>query len=156
MKTIAKIILTIIVLALTLSICSCTNVVTIARDIGRAVEIGETISELAKMPDKASAMQEMEDLIHPKSNLDKESIVDQIKENEAIKNLNIEDFSTVTINVGNFSTPKFKFGDEELGGNVYEVTVVITVAGVPLNTTILLLSDENGMGIYSFDVENAQ
>ncbi len=156
MKTIAKIILTIIVLALTLSICSCTNVVTIARDIGRAVEIGETISELAKMPDKAAAMQEAEDLIHPKSNLDKESIVDQIKENEAIKALNIEDLSTANVSVGSFSTPKFKFGDEELGGNVYEVTVVITVAGVPLNTTILLLSDENGMGIYSFDVKNAQ
>ncbi len=156
MKTIAKIILTIIVLTLTLSICSCNNVSTIVRDIGRVVEIGETISELAKMPDKAAAMQEMEDLIHPKSNLDKESIVDQIKENEAIKALNIEDLSTANVSVGSFSTPKFKFGDEGLGGNVYEVTVVITVEGVPLNTTILLLSDENGMGIYSFDVKNAQ
>ena len=156
MKTTAKTILTLIVLALALSVCSCTQISTITRDIGRAVEIGETISELAKMPDKAAAMQEVEDLIHPKSTLNKETIVNQIKENEAIKDLNIEDLSTVPITVGRFSTPKFKFGDEELGGNVYEVTVVITVAGVPLNTTILLLSDENGMGIYSFDVENAQ
>lgn len=156
MKTTAKIILTLIVLALALSVCSCTQISTITRDIGRAVEIGETISGLAKMPDKAAALQEAEKLIHPKSNLDKETIVNQIKENEAIKALNIEDLSTANVSVGSFSTPEFKFDDAELGGNVYEVTVVITVAGVPLNTTILLLSDDNGMGLYSFNVENAQ
>ena len=156
MKTTAKIILVIFTLALTLSICSCTNIGTITRDIGRAVEIGETISALAKMPDKSAAMEEAEKLIHPKSGLDKEAIVNQIKENEAIKALNIEDLSTASVSVGEFSTPEFKFNNEELGGNVYSVNVVITVAGVPLNANILLLSDETVMGLYSFDIENAK
>ncbi|MBO5715992.1 MAG: hypothetical protein J6S23_06325 [Clostridia bacterium] len=156
MKTTARIILTVIVITLALSICGCTNVATISRDISRAVEFGENVISISKISDYNVAMEEAEKLVHPKSGLDKETIINMVKENEEIKSLNLKGITMADVKVGSFSTPEFKFNNEELGGNIYELHVVVTVAGNPLNVTLTLLSDDSGMGLYSFDIQNSQ
>lgn len=155
MKRLARIIIAIIALTLALSVCSCTNVGTITRDISRAVEFGEKAVNISKISDYDIAMNEVEKLLHPKSGLDKDSLINMVKENEAVKSLNLEGVTMADIQVGSFSTPEFKFNNEELGGNIYELHVVVTVKGHPLNVTLNLLSDSYGMGLYSFDIQKA-
>ena len=54
--------------------------------------------------------------------------------------------------IGEFSDPKFNINDKTLDGNVYDVNVTVTVDGHPFIVTLHILSDDSGMGIYSFDI----
>ena len=151
MKHISKLLVVIIVLSLVFSVCSCTRVTSIARDIPRAVEFAANLASLAKIGNTEEALAQGEQYLHPKSNLNIEKVRELIKENEAIKSLNLEG-SAKQISVGNIGTPSYKEYSEELGGNIYEVTAVVTIDGHPLNVAIQILSDEAMMGLYSFDI----
>ena len=151
MKHISKLLIVIIVLSLVFSVCNCTRVTSIARDIPRAVEFAANLASLAKIGNTEEALAQGEQYLHPKSNLNIEKVRELIKENEAIKSLNLEG-SAKQISVGNIGTPSYKEYSEELGGNIYEVTAVVTIDGHPLNVAIQILSDEAMMGLYSFDI----
>ena len=155
MKITAKIILAVLALILALSVCSCTNVATVTRDISRAVEFGEKVVSISKISDYDIVMEEAEKLVHPKSGLNKDKIINLVKENETVKSLNLKDVTMADLQVGSFSAPEFKLNNEELGGNIYELHVVVTVKGNRLNVTFTLLSDNSGMGLYSFDIQKA-
>ena len=152
MKLIAKIILIILTLSLAFSVCGCTAVKNVTRDIPRAIELAKNLSELSKIGDQELALEQAEQYLHEKSGLTKDTILEQIKENEAIKALNLEGTGNKNISVGNIGTPSLKGYDENLGGNIYEVSAVVTVNGQPLNVVIQLLSDDAMMGLYSFDI----
>lgn len=152
MKIIAKILLLVTILSLALSVCSCGAVQAITRDVPRVISLTEDISDIVKNThSKDEAIEKISGLVHPKSTLTKDSILEQLKSNEKLANLNVTSMNDVSI--GNFSAPNFKFNDKTLGGNVYEVTVTVTISGVAFNLTIKLLSDDTDLGIYSFDIK---
>ena len=150
MKHTSKIIIVALALILTLSVCGCTRVNSIARDIQRAGEFVISLVELSKLGPEG-ALAEGSGFLHAKSGLNEETIREQIKENEAIKGLNLEGTAESVI-VGAWSTPTYVEYNEELGGNIYEVSAVVTVDGHPLNVSIQILSDESAMGVYSFTI----
>lgn len=151
MKSISKLLLFVIALSLVFTVCGCTRVTSIARDIPRAVEFASNLASLAKIGNTDEALKQGEQYLHPKANLSVEKIRELIKENEAIKNLNLEG-SAKQISVGKIGTPSYKEYSEELGGNIYEASAVVTIDGHPLNVTIQILSDEAMMGLYSFSI----
>ena len=153
MKKMVRTIVVIMILTFAISVLGCTNIATITRDVSRAVELGKAVAEISKTSDYNQALEDVEKLLHPKSNLDTDTIHAMIKENETIKSINFEGVTMDDVEFGNFSTPEFKLSNEELGGNVYDLHVVVTVQGIPLNVTLTLLSDDTGMGLYSFDIQ---
>lgn len=151
MKTISKLLLVIITLSLVFSVCGCTRVTSIARDIPRAVELASNLASLAKIGNTDEALKQGEQYLHTKSNLTAEKIRKLIEEDEDIKALNLEG-SARQISVGNIGTPSYKEYNEALGGNIYEMSAVVTIDGHPLNVSIFILSDDGMMGLYSFDI----
>jgi hypothetical protein len=152
MKIIAKVLLLVTILSLALSLCSCGALKAVTRDLPRVISLTEDIADIVQNThSKDEAIEKVSALVHPKSTLTKDSILEQLKANEKLAALEISSMNQVTL--GSFSTPKFNFNDKELGGNVYEVSVVITVAGQPFDCTIKLLSDDTSLGIYSFDIK---
>jgi hypothetical protein len=156
MKTVAKIILFVLTLTIATSVCGCAGIESISRDIPRVIDLAEDVAAISQMSDPEAAIAEAEKLIHPKSGLTKESIIEQIQTNEAIKTLDLTGVTMSDVKVGDFSTPELKLNDEELGGNIYEIKVTVTVKGQPLNITLDFLSDESLMGLYSFDIKSAK
>ena len=152
MKAIAKILLLVLALSVALSVCSCANVSSVARDVTRVIKFTEEISTITNNSSSVEeTVEKAEDLLHPKSPLTADSILEQLKANERLAAL--EGVSMENVKLGSFSSPKFLLGDKTLGGNVYEVTVVLTVGNVNFDLTLKLLSDETDMGIYSFDIK---
>jgi hypothetical protein len=114
--------------------------------------------EIAKINDQQAALEQAEQYLHEKSGLTKDKILEMVKQNEAVKALNLEGANnqSVNVSVGNITTPSLKGYDESLAGNIYEVTAVVTVNGQPLNVTIQLLSDDSMMGLYSFNITSGK
>lgn len=152
MKTLSKILLIVLTLTLALSVCGCSQVKSVVRDIPRAIELVNDISAVTQISDPELASAEAEKLIHPKSELDADKVVEQVLADDDIKALGLTSITLDQVVVGSMSTPEFKFSDPDLGGNVYVVTVAITVAGHPLHVELNLLSDDSGMGLHSFDI----
>lgn len=92
-----------------------------------------------------------EDLVHPSSTLTPEAVVDKIKNNETIKNLELSEDTQVEL--GEISGLTLLTNDATLGGNVYGVDMTVIVDGTPITITLKVLSTEEGMGVYDFDLQ---
>lgn len=92
-----------------------------------------------------------EDLVHPSSTLTPEAVVDKIKNNETIKNLELSEDTQVEL--GEISGLTLLANDATLGGNVYGVDMTVIIDGTPITITLKVLSTEEGMGVYDFDLQ---
>lgn len=92
-----------------------------------------------------------EDLVHPSSTLTPEAVVDKIKNNETIKNLELSEDTQVEL--GEISGLTLLANDATLGGNVYGVDMTVIIDGTPITITLKVLSTDEGMGVYDFDLQ---
>ena len=119
----------------------------IKEEVVRVKEFSGDFVELVQDP----TIEKAEDLVHPSSNLSAEVVVDKIKNNETIKNLNISE--DTKIEIGEISGLTLLTNDETLGGNVYGVDMTVVIDGSPVTINLKVLSTEEGMGVYDFDIE---
>lgn len=158
-KYTSKIALVLICVIVALTVCSCTesmtsvmqevnNIKDFAADI---VDVTSTITS-AEMTDE-ERIEKVEALIHPKSSLKLDNILDELTTNEKIQDLG----SIETVEIVKMPTIEDIMGliqyDEELGGNVYHTEVEVAINGVNIIVGLTLFSDENGMGIYGYNID---
>lgn len=119
----------------------------IKEEVVRVKDFSGDFVELVQDP----TIEKAEDLVHPSSNLSPEAVVDKIKDNETIKNLNLSE--DTKIELGEISGLTLLTNDETLGGNVYGVDMTVVIDGAPITINLKVLSTEEGMGVYDFDIE---
>ena len=152
MKTFVKIFALSLCLILCFTSCSFFDKVKeetekIKEEVVRVKEFSGDFVELVQDP----TVEKAEDIVHPSSNLSAEVVVDKIKNNETIKNLNISE--DTKIEIGEISGLTLLTNDETLGGNVYGVDMTVVIDGPPVTINLKVLSTEEGMGVYDFDIE---
>ena len=152
MKTFVKIFALSLCLILCFTSCSFFDKVKeetekIKEEVVRVKEFSGDFVELVQDP----TVEKAEDIVHPSSNLSAEVVVDKIKNNETIKNLNISE--DTKIEIGEISGLTLLTNDETLGGNVYGVDMTVVIDGSPVTINLKVLSTEEGMGVYDFDIE---
>ena len=158
-KKMRKILLVSLVIVLAASICGCKTVQSVTRDVARIAEFTGEIYEVvdaAQIADESDA-EELEarvaELLHPDSGFTVETIAEKALEDEDLKDIDLEELAKGGYSIGAFSEPKMKLNDPKLGGNVYELTVDVTVGGVAFAVTLDLLSDDVALGLYDFDID---
>lgn len=145
MKRITKILICTLCILLCLS--SCTLFDKAKNEAKKVVEFSKDFAQLVKDP----SVEEAEDLLHPSSPLTPESVVNEIKNNEKIKSLNISKDSQITI--GEVTDVTLQRNDPELGGMVYGAECSVIVDGQTIVISLTMLSTSKGMGIYDFDIK---
>lgn len=156
-----KIVVALLILTLCITICSCTMIDDAQKEVKKVETFITSAVEISSISDPELALEKAEDLIHPDSGLDVEAIVNQVLESESVKALNAEEYGIYNYQIGEFGTPNLSFGDETLGGNVYELTAVVTIIQIidgkevatPLNVDVRLLSTDWGIGLYDFTID---
>lgn len=155
-KKFTRILVLILVFVLSFSVCSCTEVESVTRDVPRIIELTTEISEISQLTDPEEIETRTENLFHPKSGLTYDMVMEKIWSDEAFEGIDLEAASAQGVTIGNFSDAKLKLNDSQLGGNIYEITADVTVGEYVFNVTLYLLSDETMLGLYDFDIENSQ
>lgn len=152
MKTLVKVLALSLCMLLCFTSCSLLNK---AKE-----EAQKAKEEVAKVKDftvdfvevvKDPSVEKAEDLVHPSSSLTPEDVVNRLKENETIKNLDIS--KDTSVEFGGFSDLTLLRNDPTLGGNVYGVDCVVNIDGTPVTISLTVLSTSEGMGIYDFDLK---
>ena len=152
-KTISKATIVALILALALSVCSCAAIKSTVEDIPKATELITDAIEITTRTNPDDAKAKMAELIHPDSDFSIDTILEKAQADEDLAGIDLAELSKDGYSIGNVSDPKIVFNDPELGGNIYEVKVTITMGGESFKVTIDILSNENGMGFYDFDIE---
>ncbi len=142
----------ILVSILALSVYSCTSVEAVVRDAPRIAEFTSEIAAIAKLTDPEEIETRATDLIHPRSGLTIEKILEKAMTDEALEGIDIQKEAEKGYSIGSFSDPKLKLNDPTLGGNIYEITVNVTVGDHTFKVIVDLLSDETDLGLYDFDI----
>jgi len=157
---IKKTTLAFICILLVISVCSCTglNMDSIMQEINNIQQFIADIQTAVNAASDESLTNDqkiecVEKLIHPKSEITLESIENDLKTNEKLKEIktvntaNIVDMPTVDelINMIQYN--------EELGGNIYHTEIGIDIDGVIITIDLTLLSDSAGMGIYNYEIK---
>jgi hypothetical protein len=119
----------------------------IKEEVVRVKDFSGDFVELVQDP----TIEKAEDLVHPSSNLSAEAVVDKIKNNETIKNLELSENTQVEL--GEISGLTLLTNDATLGGNVYGVDMTVIVDGTPITINLKVLSTSGGMGVYDFDLQ---
>ena len=156
-----KIIIAALVLVLCFSVCSCTYVQEAQKEVKKIEEFATKAVEISSISDPEIALEKAEDLIHPNSKLDVQGIIEQVIASDTVQALDVEEFPITSYEIGEFGAPNLSFNDPTLGGNVYEIQVVVTIvqdvngatASTPLNVDVRLLSTEWGIGLYDFTID---
>ncbi len=145
MKTFVKIFA--LSLCLLISFTSCSLFNEVKQEMIRVKDFTVDFVELVQDP----TLEKAEDLVHPSSNLTPEAVVNKLKNNETLKNLNIS--KDTKVNISNISDITLLRNDATLGGNVYGVDIVVSVNGTPITISLTVLSTSEGMGVYDFDIK---
>lgn len=148
MKKFSRIIIIAIVIALALSICSCSTI----RDITRVPKFSKKLMAIAEVRDPEQALAQAESIVHPSSPLNNTSIIEKIKADEDLKDLDLESLASQNYSIGSFSDIELKFNDPDLGGNIYETKVEVRFGDQVFVVIITILSDSDTMGLYDFDI----
>ncbi len=141
-----------LILTLSLSVCGCSTIKSLARDIPRITEFTGELLDLARTADADEITERLDEFVHPKSNLNKDSIIEKFKSDEDLADIDLETLFDNGYSVGNFSDPDLKLNDPDLDGNIYEVTVDLTAGEYTFIVTIDILSDDSTIGVYDIDV----
>lgn len=147
-KHVSKILILALVLTLSLSVCSCS----VIRDVSRVPEFTEKLMSVSSVGSSEEALAKIEELVHPSSPLNEKSIIDIAKEDDALQGLDLEQLAKESYSIGKISDLELKFNDKELGGNVYETYVDVTFGSYKFIVSVRILSDDNDIGIYDFDI----
>lgn len=156
-----KIVIALLVLVLCFSVCSCTFLSQAQKEIQNIEQFATKATAISEISDPDLALEKAEELIHPSSKLDVQGVIDQVLESDSVKALNAEEYPITSFEIGEFGTPNLSFNDPALGGNVYEIQVVVTVVqeidgkqvSTPLNVDARLLSTDWGLGLFDFTVD---
>ena len=158
-KHTSKIALVILCVIVSLMFCSCTEAMTtvmqevnnikdFATDI---VDVSSTITDSTLTDEQR--LEKAQSLIHPSSDLKLDEVIEELSKNEKIMNLGpIETVDIVSMPSIEDLASLIQY-NEELGGNVYQTEVQVSVNGTVLTVGLTLFSDENGMGIYGYTLE---
>ncbi len=145
MKNITKVI--VFTLCMLLCLSSCTFVNKLKNEAAKVAEFSKDFIVLVKDPSAEKA----EELLHPSSPLTPESVVDKIKNNEKLKDVEFSKDMKVTL--GEISDVTLIRQDPKLGGSVYGADCSIIVNGRTIVVSLTMLSTSDGMGIYDFDIK---
>lgn len=158
--TMSKIAIIILCAIISLSICSCTgpgmgNVMQEVNNItnfaGEVVDLTSSLSDPTITEEQLIA--KAEGLIHPDSDLTLEGFLNELKENEKMQEIgSAQNVEVVKMPELSDLASMIQYS-EELGGNVYNTEVELSVDGVPFIIGITLFSNENGMGIYGYNIQ---
>lgn len=132
-------------LCILLSFSSCTLFNEVKQEAERVAVFTEEFITLVEEP----TVEKAQELVHPKSNLTAESVIEKIQNNEKLADLDL----TQEVTIGEVSDLKLLHQDAELGGNVYSVDCQVIVGGVAIDVSLILLSTEEGLGLYDFDIK---
>lgn len=152
-KTITKAIVVSLILTLALSVCGCTAIKSTVEDIPKAKDFITEVISIPQISDPEEAKAKAADLIHPDSDFTVDTILEKAQADEDLAGLDIKALSEQGYSIGGVSDPKIVFNDPELGGNIYEVKVAVTMGGETFKVTLDILSNAKGMGVYDFDIE---
>ena len=99
------------------------------------------------------AMATCDDLFHPQSNLDAVAFFDYIETiyYDKYASFDRDSFSIKQIQIKSFHLGEFMSYNMELGGYTYQFEMQLTIQEIEHNILLLLLSNEQGMGIYCFE-----
>ena len=150
-----KIAVVLIVIALALTICSCTGM---SQEVQRIEAFAGEVAEVIVLTQQENVSPEQiqakaEELTHPSSSITVDSIVAQVMTNEKAAGIDPSTLTMEDVVIGSFATPQLMNYNESLGGNVYELDVTVTVKGVEFQVSLTLLSNDAGMGIYAVDIK---
>ena len=159
-KTMSKIALLILCAIVTISICSCTGpgMGNVMQEVNNITNFaGEVVDLTSSLSDPTLTEEELitkvEGLIHPDSDLTLESVWNELQENEKIQEIgSAQNIELVKMPELSDLASLIQY-DEELGGNIYQTEVELSVDGVPFIIGITLFSNENGMGIYGYNIQ---
>ncbi len=151
-KKYSKLIVGFIILVVALSVCSCAAVQSIPRDVQRISDLKNEVVAISELKDPEEIITRLEALIHPDSGFTKESILEKVKTSPALEGVDIEAEYQKGYKIGDFSDYNLKLNDPNLGGNVYELSVKVTVGDVVFTIHLDLLSDETQIGLYDFEI----
>ena len=141
-----------LVLVLTMSFFGCATTKSVARDTVRITKFTAEVMEITTLNNPNEIMARVEELIHPASELTKESIIQKLLTDEAFEGMDVEKAFANGYTIGKFSDPKLHLNNTDVGGNVYEITVDVTLDSQVFLVTLYVLSDDAGIGLYNFDV----
>ncbi len=142
-NTFARFFILFFILVFTLS--SCSFITEMKDEAQRASDFTNDFADLVQNP----TLEKAEELVHPSSPLTAQVIIDRIQSNEKLTSLD----TSGEIRVDNIEDIKMSYHDEELGGNVYTVSCDIIVGTTPISVTIIILSTDEGFGLYNFEIE---
>lgn len=147
MKTTVKLFAIILTFVLFLTSCSFIRnlIEETVEETKRVAEFTEDFSDLLNEP----TVEKAEDILHPKSSLTPETVLEKIENNEKLASLDMSQ----EITIGEIGELNVSFHDESLGGNVYTLDCVIMVGDTPVNVTLKLLSEGDSLGIYDFEIK---
>lgn len=145
MKNITKVIICTLCILLCLSSCTLFNKA--KNEAAKVAEFSKDFVGLVKEPTVENA----EELLHPSSPLTPEAVVEKIKSNEKLKDIEFSKDMEVTL--GEISDVTLIRQDPKLGGAVYGADCSIIVNGQTIVVSLTMLSTSDGMGIYDFDIK---
>lgn len=155
----SKIALVLLCVIVSLMVCSCTeSMTTVMQEVNNIKDfaadiVDVTTSFTSTEMTEEERIEKIESLIHPESDLNLDNILDELTNNEKIQDLGpIETVELVKMPSIEDIMTLIQY-DEELGGNVYHTEVEVAVNGVILTVGLTLFSDENGMGIYGYNID---
>ncbi len=145
MKNITKVI--VFTLCILLCLSSCTFINKLKNEAAKVAEFSKDFVGLVKEPTVENA----EELLHPSSPLTPEVVVEKIKNNDKLKDIDFSKDMDVTL--GEISDVTLIRQDPDLGGAVYGAECSIIVNGQTIVVSLTMLSTSDGMGIYDFDIK---
>ena len=157
-KHTSRIALVLLLIFVSLAVCSCTSGINPMQEVQNITNFASDIVDVTSSMSNPEMTEEqkvemIESLIHPESGLTLESIQEEIQNNEKLKEI------TSANNVEIIDMPSIEDlssmlqYNEELGGCVYAAEVQVSVDGVIVTIDVTLFSDENGMGIYDYEIK---
>ena len=141
-----------LILVIALSVCGCGAVQSIPRDVQRIATLKDELVAISELKDPEEISVRLEELIHPDSGFTKETIIEKVKTSPALEGVDIAAEYQKGYKIGNFSDYDLKFNDPELGGNVYELSIQVTVGDVVFTVHLDILSDDTQLGLYDFEI----
>ena len=152
LKKYAKLMLITLVFSFCLVVCSCAAVTTLPRDIERINSFKDEVIAITELKDQEEIVTRLEALIHPASGLTKETVIEKAQASPALQGLDVVALAQQGYSIGSFSDYDFRLSDPELGGNIYSLSVQITLGGEKFVVHLDMLSDDTTLGLYDFEI----
>ena len=120
---------------------------------GKIMAFKQEVEDVTELTNKFSSAlssgdpEEVKECVHPDAKIDQDKILETVEEFEAANDVDFSQGVTLE-SVGDLE----RRTDSELGGNTYNVTCELNVGGVPVEVLIVVVNNDNGCGIYDFEI----